>query len=287
MRIYLDFDGCMHCKGRNKFEHIAGIEAILRENPRAHIVISSSWREEHPFDEMRSYFAQDVQRRIVGVTPVIAGARRHEEILRHVEETGYAGAYVAIDDDATEFPASWPALLLCDPDRGFDAEKQRELRTRIEAVEAEAQRAAREPETYAVLQQYSRGEINKRAAMSKLGLRYFGQLLDMLGDADLPLYELPEARAQTMVNDVLQLFSDAPASDAEYVDRERLHSAVLRDLEERTQYVIANPEKQYALGNLEGRLIAFALSKVITDAEYHAFHDRLAAHNLSSRMPQS
>lgn len=72
MRIYLDFDGCRHCAGRNKFEHIERIEEVLREYPEAHVVISSSWREEHPFDEMRSYFAEDVQRQIVGVTPVLS-----------------------------------------------------------------------------------------------------------------------------------------------------------------------------------------------------------------------
>jgi hypothetical protein len=42
MRIYLDFDGCLHRATRDKimFEHIEALEAILREYAAAHVVIS-------------------------------------------------------------------------------------------------------------------------------------------------------------------------------------------------------------------------------------------------------
>lgn len=100
-----DFDGCMHRAGPDKimFEHIDAFVSILPEYANVEVVISSSWREEQSFDEMRSYFADDVQHQIIDVTPVL-------------------------DDDAGGFPASWPLLLLCDPSRGFDVEKQGDLR---------------------------------------------------------------------------------------------------------------------------------------------------------------
>jgi hypothetical protein len=46
------------------------IEEVLREFQAVQVVISSSWREHHPMDEMREYFAIDLQPRIIGATPL-------------------------------------------------------------------------------------------------------------------------------------------------------------------------------------------------------------------------
>jgi hypothetical protein len=133
MRIYLDFDGCLHRRLPNsiELEHIAAVNAILREFPGAHVVISSSWREDHSFEELRGYFSKDVADQIVGVTPVMTGEWRYDEVVRHVKETAYEGNYVVVDDDQKEFPENWAPLLLCDPTRGLDKEKQDELRARL------------------------------------------------------------------------------------------------------------------------------------------------------------
>lgn len=58
-------------------------------------------------------------------------------------------------------------------------------------------------------------------------------------------------------------------------EQERLHEAVIEDLEQTIQRVIATPLNEYLLGNLHGRLIAFALSKVISKDEFDRFHDCL------------
>lgn len=65
-------------------------------------------------------------------------------------------------------------------------------------------------------------------------------------------------------------------------DQERLHEAVIEDLEQTTQRVIAMPRNDYLLGNLHGRLIAFALSGVISKDEFDRFHDRLEESGVES-----
>src|SRR5689334_5466228 len=62
--------------------------------------------------------------------------------------------------------------------------------------------------------------------------------------------------------------------------------AVLDDLDEKVDATIAS-RRDYDLGNVRGRLIAFALCEVITKAEFDAFHDRLDAAGFESvRIPE-
>lgn len=135
MRIYLDFDGVMHPRIRDRiyFEHMEALEAILRENRNVQVVISSSWREVFKFEEMRDYFAEDVADQIIGVTPVLKGKSRCEEVMQHLLDTGYGGNFIVLDDDASEFPADWPPLLLCDPAVGLNAPAQARLRSMLSA----------------------------------------------------------------------------------------------------------------------------------------------------------
>lgn len=181
MRIYLDFDGCLHRAGRDKimFEHINALEAILREHPFVGVVISSSWREKHSFDEMRSYFADDVQHQIVDVTPVLPDAKRYDEITHHLQDTRFNGDYIVIDDDGSEFPPGWPPLLLCDPKSGFDIKKQYELRRML----SERQKS--------VLLKLSEGEISLIEATARLGYPDAGHTLHKLRDAGLAMLKLP------------------------------------------------------------------------------------------------
>jgi hypothetical protein len=87
-------------------------------------------------------------------------------------------------------------------------------------IQEEARKRATEPTTYAVLQQFSRGEITRYAAMKQLGLEWYGELLSMLEYAGLPVYCLPKERLDAMVKDLVQLLSehvaeqDARAPDA-------------------------------------------------------------------------
>ncbi len=105
------------------------------------MLISSSWREVHPFDELRLFFAESLQARIVGVTPVhekvfgkqwtrseadIAATRcqRQFEIERWVTETVATGEpWVALDDDPTLFEPRCKHLIVCDSKVGLTQER--------------------------------------------------------------------------------------------------------------------------------------------------------------------
>ncbi len=70
--VFLDFDGVTHpdpCEMGRLFTKLPLIEAVLRRFDACKIVISSSWRVVHPLDEMREYFAVDMQSRVIGMTP--------------------------------------------------------------------------------------------------------------------------------------------------------------------------------------------------------------------------
>jgi hypothetical protein len=70
--LFLDFDGVTHpdpCEVDQLFVNLPLIEEVLRQFKACKIVISSSWRVVHPLDEMREYFAADMQSRVIGVTP--------------------------------------------------------------------------------------------------------------------------------------------------------------------------------------------------------------------------
>jgi hypothetical protein len=140
--LFLDFDGCMHpfgCDIDRYFCHLSLLEAWLRERPSVGIVISSSWREMHPFEEMRSYFSEDLQQRILGMTPISKrGAseqfdgelsptrfERELEVLQWLRESGEPWRpWVALDDQAWLFRPFSKRLILCDGKVGLT---QREL----------------------------------------------------------------------------------------------------------------------------------------------------------------
>jgi hypothetical protein len=134
MLIFLGFDGVMHPASGDRvlFAHRDAFEALLREHAQAEVVITSSWREVFDLDTLREdNFSRDIQSRIVDVTPLIPGAMRWQEIQAYLDETRYAGPYIVIDDDASEFPQDWAPLLLCEPALGLDAAKRETLAARL------------------------------------------------------------------------------------------------------------------------------------------------------------
>ena len=56
--------------------------------------------------------------------------------------------------------------------------------------------------TIETLTRYSNAEINSINAVRKLGLKFHGQLLDLLGMTDLPFPSLPEERIDFMVAEI-------------------------------------------------------------------------------------
>jgi hypothetical protein len=121
--LFLDFDGVMHPFGAAidfYFCRRGLLEAWLRARPGVDLVISSSWREMHPLDEMRSYFSEDLQSRIVGVTPEVGFCRRDHEILQWLAIHGRGNqVWAALDDQAELFPTESDRVILCDGEIGL------------------------------------------------------------------------------------------------------------------------------------------------------------------------
>lgn len=133
MIIFLDFDGVLHpipSVENDMFCHLERFEIVLREFPFVKIVISSSWREAYPADVITAIFSEDIQQRILGMTPPgnATPFPRHAEIQAWLTEAGYCGPWIAVDDAETEFPKNCEQLLLCRTAIGFDEIVAQQLR---------------------------------------------------------------------------------------------------------------------------------------------------------------
>ena len=140
MILFLDFDGVTHaepCFQENVFCRLPLIESILRERELRdiQIVISSSWREHHSLDDMREFFSQDIQGRVVGVTPDIwdpalpqAFVREHECLKWLAENRPTGERWLAIDDRPLWFQANCQNLFLTDTMQGFQPKQMGSLR---------------------------------------------------------------------------------------------------------------------------------------------------------------
>jgi hypothetical protein len=115
------------------FIYLPDFEAFLRAHPSVGVVLSTSWREDHSLEELRSFFSPDLQNRIIGVTPVLAGGPggRLKEILAWIVQHCFHGQWAALDDDATLFPAFCDRLVLCQTARGLRRAKLMELCTKL------------------------------------------------------------------------------------------------------------------------------------------------------------
>lgn len=140
--LFLDFDGVMHparCQVDMFFCHQHLLESWLRTRSSIDVVISSSWREVNSMDEMRSFFADDLQQRIVGATPILKRDAREQhdgelsptyyeretEITRWLSSCGQPWrSWAALDDQPWLFKPLNPKLVLCDGQVGLT---QREL----------------------------------------------------------------------------------------------------------------------------------------------------------------
>ena len=139
MILFLDFDGVLHpvrprAPGADLFCRLPLLEAWLRKRPGVDVVISSSWREAHPLDELVSYFAGDLKGRVLGATPTITSDdwaqydgeqpplrfRRAVEIRRwrHQSPTPWR-PWAALDDQPWLFPPFCEFLVACDGDTGL------------------------------------------------------------------------------------------------------------------------------------------------------------------------
>lgn len=139
MILFLDIDGVLHRVGGSLFEQVSRLESVLRDHPEVELVISSSWREDYPWDVLVEIFSPDIQQRVVGRTPVIdtpwppyPRPVRYEEILQYLTENGVGDQpWLALDDDPRLYPPECPQLIVCQPTRGFDASTESVLRAAL------------------------------------------------------------------------------------------------------------------------------------------------------------
>ena len=147
MILALDFDGVLHpvtTTKEPKFCRLDLLERWLRERPPVDVVISSSWREVHPLELMRSFFADDLQARVIGATPLVhrllgptwsrsdaeravAIGERQYEIEQWIADSGTPSrTWVALDDDPSLFRPDCQKLVLCASEVGLtEAELER------------------------------------------------------------------------------------------------------------------------------------------------------------------
>jgi len=130
--LFLDFDGVMHpagCTVDLYFCQLGLLQAWLGQRPDVDIVVSSSWREHHPLDEIQSYFASEIATRVIDVTPVLKPNsltqydgglpqecfEREAEVNRWLHANNAHGtSWAALDDQASLFKPRNPHLVLCD-----------------------------------------------------------------------------------------------------------------------------------------------------------------------------
>lgn len=110
------------------------------KHPSVEVVILSSWREanEFPFELLQSFFAEDLQGRLLGVTPVEedgpkVGARQREIESWVATRSCPIRPWVALDDDASLFEPGCRRLVLCDPSVGLTTAVLKQLTHPLEA----------------------------------------------------------------------------------------------------------------------------------------------------------
>lgn len=140
MILFLDFDGVLHPFHRpaGAFSLLPYFERVMRDLPQVDIVISSSWREGHSLEEMKSFFSPDIAERIIDATPVLNFLEhqyvREEEIAAWLHRAGREHElWAAIDDTESFFSSRCDNLILVDPDTGFNEQAEKELCKRLSA----------------------------------------------------------------------------------------------------------------------------------------------------------
>jgi hypothetical protein len=140
MILFLDFDGVLNVPshyGNEMFEmsRLKRLEALVLAYD-LQVVISSSWRETFSLDDIKGFMSDSsICNRIIGVTPIVNQGKnppyafgiRQREVEQWMEENGYAGKWVALDDDHRIFDLGCENLVKCEFSDGFDEDAGRRL----------------------------------------------------------------------------------------------------------------------------------------------------------------
>lgn len=132
--VFLDFDGVLHPQGSTTdglFEKANLLQTCLQQVEHVEVVISSSWAEYYPLEDMRDFFEEqpDLHRLIVGCTlqksnlQVDFGAMPlRESQCRNwlIANQREPHRWLAIEDDPLNFKAR-ENVVFTDPRQGFRA----------------------------------------------------------------------------------------------------------------------------------------------------------------------
>lgn len=120
MILFLSFDGVLHTTGNRQpiFTKLGLLEQWLRQHPDVDIVISSKWRHHMGMTELQQLFSQDIQPRILGVTPTVRQQANDDywrltEIFDWLQHCSRDQEWLVLDDGV--FPERFNRLVKCNP----------------------------------------------------------------------------------------------------------------------------------------------------------------------------
>ena len=154
MILFLDYDGVLHpdpcVEAKRLFENAKRLTNVLDRFPEVGVVLSTSWRNVRPDEELLDPLPDRLRQRILGRTPKFSDCsavaaripyRRHAECeqwlqTHHMSEC----AWWALDDRPDWFSPYCENLLECNSRVGFDERMAARLSSTLETAR---QRAAR------------------------------------------------------------------------------------------------------------------------------------------------
>ena len=154
MILFLDFDGVLHpdpCIDEDRlFENADRLGEVLEDFPEVGIVLSTSWRNVRPLDELLASLPHALRQRVMGVNPNFndfqsdaprVPYRRHAECEKWMRMHAMDDVpWWALDDRPDWFAPYCENLLECEPNCGFDERMAARLRS---ALSVARQRVAR------------------------------------------------------------------------------------------------------------------------------------------------
>lgn len=130
--LFLDFDGVLHpdypsgIPKKYLFQSLPLLEEWLRKHPDVSVVLTTAWRQSNTLKKLREVFSDDIQCRIIGLTPVTKQGfdqyGRYYEIKMFLNECGWLNKkhYAILDDRKELFPEHCNELVLTDANAGMD-----------------------------------------------------------------------------------------------------------------------------------------------------------------------
>lgn len=123
--IFLDFDGVLHPNHCAEDVYFCRLHLLINliqsVGSDLGVVISSSWRHHHTYEELLAFLPEPLSRQVVGTTgPAFVGKHaRFQEICAFLSDYRGWSDWRALDDAVWEFPDSCRELIRCDGSVGL------------------------------------------------------------------------------------------------------------------------------------------------------------------------